>query len=310
MGVCGSDLHFYHEGHIGDKVVERPYVLGHEAAGEVVEVGADVKAYKVGDRVCLEPGIPCRKCAWDKRGEYNLCPHGVYQSGPHTDGFFQEYTAIPADYVFPLPDNLDWIDGALIEPFVVGLHATWRANVQPGASVAILGAGPIGLMTLAAAQAHGATTTIVADVIEKRLSLARELGATHALNAREVKTVDEVQRLTGGIGADVVFETAGAIPTQQQSVWAARRGGTVVLVGMPGESVIPLDTMRVIRAELSVKGSFRYANHFPKAIDLSASGRFNLRPIATHTFPLEQIGEAFETSLTKKDVAIKVVVTI
>ena len=310
VGVCGSDLHFYHEGHIGERFVERPYVLGHEASGEIVELGSTVTNLKVGDRVALEPGIPCRKCAWCKRGEYHLCPTRAFQSAPHTNGFFCEYTTIPADYVFRLPDNLDFIEGAMIEPFVVGLHATWRAGVQPGQTALILGAGPIGLMTLQAAAAHGVTTTIVVDVIEKRLKLAKELGATHVLNAKEVKTVDEVQRLTGGVGADVVFESAGAIPTIQQSVWAARRGGTVIFVGMSSEAVLPFDTLRVIRAELTVKGSFTYANQFPKAIALAAAGRVNLKSPVTHTFPLEQIVEAFETSLTKKDTAIKVVVTI
>ncbi|MHB1133024.1 MAG: NAD(P)-dependent alcohol dehydrogenase [Chloroflexota bacterium] len=310
VGICGSDLHFYHEGRIGDKLVERPFVLGHEASAEVVEVGANVTNFKPGDRVCLEPGIPCRVCAYCKRGEYHLCPNGVYQSGPHTDGFFQEYTAIPADYVYHLPANVDYIAGAAIEPFVVGLHAAWRAPIEPGQSVLVLGAGPIGLMSLQAAAAHGATNIMIVDVIEKRLNVARELGATHVLNGREVQLVEEVQRLTGGLGADVVLETAGAIPTIQQSVWAARRGGTVVLVGMASQSVLPFDTMRVTRAELNVKGSFRYVNQFPKAIALAAAGKVNLGAIITHTFPLERIQEAFEFSLTRKDEAIKVVITI
>ena len=310
VGVCGSDLHFYHEGRIGEKVVERPYVLGHEASGEIVEVGPAVVGFKPGDRVCLEPGIPCRKCAYCKRGDYNLCPNGVYQSGPHTDGFFQEYTAIPADYVFRLPEQMDWIEGALIEPFAVGLHATWRGNVQPGQTVAIMGSGPIGLVTLLAAICHGATTTIVSDVIDKRLEMAKEFGATHVINAAQADTVAEVQRLTGGLGADVVVETAGAIPTTQQSVFAARKGGTVVLVGMTSQNVLPFDTLRLLRAELNVKGCFRYANQFPKAVALAAAGRVNLKPLASHTFPLAEIKEAFEFSLKRKDIAMKVVITI
>ena len=310
VGVCGSDLHFYHEGHIGERFVERPYVLGHEASGEIVELGSAATNLTVGDRVALEPGIPCRRCAWCKRGEYHLCPTRAFQSGPHTNGFFCEYTAIPADYAFRLPENLDYTEGAMIEPFVVGLHATWRAGVQPGQTALVLGAGPIGLMTLQAASAHGATTTIVVDVIETRLRLAKTLGATHILNATEVKTVEQVQRLTGGVGADVVFETTGAIPAIQQSVWAARRGGTVVFVGMSSEAVLPFDTLRVTRAELTVKGVFTYANQFPKAIALAAAGRVNLRLPVTHTFPMEQIVEAFETSRTKKDVSLKVMVTI
>ncbi|MDA8218428.1 MAG: NAD(P)-dependent alcohol dehydrogenase [Dehalococcoidales bacterium] len=310
VGVCGSDMHFYDEGHIGDKVVERPFVLGHEASGEVAEVGSAVTKFKPGDRVAVEPGIPCRQCEFCKRGDYNLCPYGLYQSGPHTNGFFAEYGIAPADYIYPLPDNLDFIEGAMLEPLVVGLQGAWEGNVQVGQTVAILGSGPIGLYTLQAVRARGAAKTIVADIVEKRLKLASEMGATHVVNASKVDTKEDILRLTGGQGADVVLETAGAVPTTQQSLYVAKRGGTVVLVGMSSQSIIPMDTMRIVRQRLTVKGCFRYANQYATAVALAAAGKVELRAPVSHTFSLDQTLEALEFSIHHKEEAIKVVITI
>jgi L-iditol 2-dehydrogenase len=310
IGVCGSDIHWYHEGRIGEKVVTEPLVIGHEAAGEIVQVGADVQGWQAGDRVALEPGLYCRKCDFCKRGDYNLCQNGVYQSSPGADGFFAEYVTMPADKVFRLPDNLDWIEGAMIEPWQVGLQAAYQGEVAPGQAVAVLGAGPIGLFTLQAALARGATNVIVTDVEPRRLALAQELGATHVVNAAKVDAVAEIVRLTGGQGADVVLEAAGAVPTMQQSLYAVRRGGMVVLVGMFSVPNFNLEVLRIVRQGLTLRGVFRYANHYPVAIALAGAGRVNLKAPVTHTFPLEQTKEALDFSMTHKDVAIKVAVTI
>lgn len=310
VGVCGSDIHWYHEGRIGDRIVYEPLVLGHEAAGEIVQVGANVKEWKPGDRVALEPGIPCRKCAFCKRGDYNLCQNGIYQSAPGADGFFAEYVVMPADYVFRLPDHLDWIEGAMIEPWQVGLQAATQGEVTPGQSVAVLGAGPIGLFTLQAALARGATNVIVTDVQDHRLEMARKLGATHAVNVADKQATDEILNLTDGRGADVVFEAAGAVPTAQQSLWAVRRGGTVVLVGMFSVPTFNLDVLRIVRQELSLRGVFRYANHYPMAIDLAGARRVDLKSMVTHTFPLDKAKEALDFAMERKDVAIKVAVTV
>jgi L-iditol 2-dehydrogenase len=310
VGVCGSDLHFYHEGRVGTKVVTQPLILGHEAAGEVVEVGAAVTTFKPGDRVTLEPGIPCRKCAACKRGEYQLCPESRFQSSPNTDGFFAEYAALPADYVYRLPDNLDYIEGAMIEPFQVGLQAAWQGEIEPGQTVAIFGAGPIGLYSLQAALLHGAAQVIIGDVLEKRLKMAKEMGATRVVNVAETSLVDEVLALTGGVGADVVLEASGAVPAVQQSLFAARRGGTIVQVAWAVEQMVPIDYERVVRGKLQIRGCFRYANQYPKAVALAAAGRVDLRTPVTHTFPLEQTKEALDMSLHNKAEAVKVVVTI
>jgi L-iditol 2-dehydrogenase len=217
---------------------------------------------------------------------------------------------MPSDKVFRLPDKLDWIEGAMIEPWQVGLQATWEGQVGPGQTVAVLGAGPIGLFTLQAALAQGAASVIVTDVEEHRLDLAAKLGATHVVNAAKADTVAEITRLTGGLGADVVFEAAGAVPTAQQSLHAARRGGTIVLVGMFSVPRFELDVLRVVRQGLDVRGVFRYANRYPVALALAAAGRVDLKSVVTHTFPLERTKEALDFSMTHKDVAIKVAVTI
>ncbi len=310
VGVCGSDIHWYHEGHIGDRYVDGPLVLGHEAAGEIVALGEGVSAWQVGDRVALEPGLYCRKCDFCKRGDYNLCLDSVYQSSPGADGFFAEYVTMPADKVFRLPDGLDWIEGAMIEPWQVGVQAAHLGNVQPGHSVAVLGSGPIGLYTLQAAIARGATNLVVTDVQDHRLLMARKLGATTTINVAGKDAVAEVLAATGGRGADVVFETAGAVPTGQQTLWVAKRGGMVVLVGMFSESNFNLEVLRVVRQQLTVKGVFRYANSYEPAIALAAAGRVDLRSPVTHTFPLAQTKEALEFAMNRKDEAIKVAVTL
>ena len=310
VGICGSDMHLYEEGRIGNALLERPLVLGHEAAGEVVEVGAAVTGVMVGDRVALEPGIPCRRCAYCKRGEYHLCPYVRFHGVPGTDGYFAEYATIPSDFAYRLPDGLDYVQGAMLEPLAVGLQAATEGEVQPGQSVAILGSGPIGLASLQASLVRGATKTIVVDVVEKRLQMAKELGATHVVNAAQTPAVAEIVRLTEGLGADVVLETAGAVATIQQSVHAGRRGGTVVLVGIAGEPNVPLDVVRIVRSRMRVHGCFRYVNQYPVAVALASAGKVDVRSSVSHSFGLDELPTAIEFAVKRKDVAIKCVVSL
>ncbi|MHB9092482.1 MAG: NAD(P)-dependent alcohol dehydrogenase, partial [Chloroflexota bacterium] len=277
VGICGSDMHLYDEGRVGNAVLERPIVLGHEAAGEVVEVGSAVTALKVGDRVAIEPGVPDRTCVYCKHGDYHLCPQVTFRGVPHVDGLFAEYATTPADFAFRLPDNLDYVQGAMLEPLAVGLQSTTEGNVAVGQSVAIYGSGPIGLSSLQAAIMRGASNTMIIDVIPKRLELAKKLGATHIINGAQVNAVEEVARLTGGLGADVVLETAAAVPTIQQSLFTARRGGTVVFTGIPSQAVIPLDIVRIVRSRMKISGCFRYVNQYPVAVAIAASGKVDVK---------------------------------
>ncbi|MGQ9730539.1 MAG: NAD(P)-dependent alcohol dehydrogenase, partial [Candidatus Zipacnadales bacterium] len=226
VGVCGSDVHFLERGRIGTFVVEQPVILGHEAAGIVEAVGPEVTTLKPGDRVAIEPGRPCRRCEYCHRGEYNLCVAMYFLAAPPVHGAFCEYLVWPADFLFLLPENVSLAEGAMCEPLSVGMWAAARAGVGPGDSVAVLGAGPIGLTALQAAAYYGATTIIVTDFVRSRLEAAQRLGATHVVNLNEVQTRGAVMEITNGRGVDVSFECAGAVPSAQDCIHITRAGGT------------------------------------------------------------------------------------
>ena len=242
IGICGSDIHYYESGRIGDFVVTKPIILGHESAGIVEEVGKDVKNLKPGDRVTLEPGYTCGKCEYCMSGRYNLCPDVVFMATPPYDGAFCEYVAWPAHMAFKLPDNMSYMEGALVEPLSVGLHAADMADAKLGQTAVVLGSGCIGLCTLMSLKARGVTKIYIADVIQKRLDKAKSLGATEVINAAEKDTVEEIMRLTDGKGCDLVFETAGSRITTQQTPYLVKIGGKIVLVGMAPN---PDDWLRV-----------------------------------------------------------------
>ena len=184
VGVCGSDVHYYAHGRVGEFVVEKPIVLGHECAGMVAQVGDEVTDFKVGDRVAIEPGEPCRECEYCKSGQYNLCPHMEFMATPPYDGAFCEYVSHPADFLYHLPDSVTYEQATLVEPFSVGLQACKRADIKPGSTVVIMGMGPVGLMAVVAAKAYGATNIIVSDLEDNRLEAAKRLGATTAINIK------------------------------------------------------------------------------------------------------------------------------
>ncbi|MDP2952871.1 MAG: NAD(P)-dependent alcohol dehydrogenase, partial [Chloroflexota bacterium] len=213
VGICGSDVHFWKDGRIGTRVVERPMILGHECAGEVVALGEGVAAFQVGDRVALEPGIPCGFCPWCRTGRYNLCPQVRFLAAPPTDGALAEYVAHPAALTYKLPAHLSYEEGALLEPLSVGLHAVERAGVRVGDRVLIAGAGPIGLVNLFAAKAHGASQVYLTDIRPHRLELACRLGAEAAIDARETPGVQQkMQEFTEGYGVDIALDCSGSSP--------------------------------------------------------------------------------------------------
>ena len=310
VGICGSDLHYYQHGYIGDFVVTEPLILGHEAAGQVVEVGEQVTQLQSGDRVAIEPGRTCQRCEYCKSGRYNLCRDVIFLATPPVDGAFCEYLAWPADFLFKLPDNMSLADGAMMEPLSVGMHAARLAGVKAGDTVAVLGAGPIGLTALQAARVHGATTVIVSDVIPRRLQTAEKLGATNVLNAAEVDVVEAIMDLTGGRGVDVAFECVGLAPTVAQALKVARAGGKVQLVGMGPATIDDFPIWDILAKELSVSGLFRYANCYPPSIAVTASGQVDVKSLVTHRFPLEETPPAMQWVIDHKDEVIKAVITI
>lgn len=305
-GVCGSDVHFYEHGEPEFPDVY-PFILGHEGAGEIVEVGAKVTTHKVGDRVAIEPGIPCRTCEWCAGGRYNLCPNVVFPSAPRAHGILREYISHPAEMCFKIPDSMSFEEGALIEPLAVAMTAAREAGARIGQSAVILGGGCIGLVTLLALRAMGLSKITVVDLFDIRLDKARELGAWATVNARETDAIAEVIRLHDGIGPDLVFETAGSTVTAAQSISMAKRGGTIMIVGnVTGKT--PVDFQLATNKELTIKTNFRYSNIYPTTIDAVASGRIDLKSIISRRYPLPDAPQAFEDCITEKASMVKAII--
>ena len=308
VGVCGSDVHYFRHGRIGSFIVKEPMILGHEGSGVVVGLGSDARGLEVGARVVFEPGIPCGRCWFCRNGRYTKCSTIKFMATPPDDGCLAEYVAWPTDFLFEIPDNMSFQEGSLVEPFAVALYATRRSGLYPAASVAILGAGPIGLSVLETVKALGAGDVIVADVMQNRLDLARKMGANHILDAREVDVHEAIKSLTGGGGVHFVFETAGTAATFQQTVKVVRDGGFVVLLGLPQEEQVPMPMVEALVKEVNFVTSFRYNNVFEEAITLMGHERVNLKPLITHEFPFDQTSEAFDVAENAKDKAVKVVI--
>ena len=310
VGICGSDLHYYESGAIGDYVVNPPFVLGHEPGGTVVEVGRNVKHLKAGDRVALEPGKTCGHCEFCKTGRYNLCPDVVFFATPPVDGVFQEYVAHEAELCFKLPDNVSTMEGALIEPLAVGFHAAMQGGARAGQTAVVMGAGCIGLVTMMALKAMGVTKVYTVDIMEKRLQKALELGADGVINAGQADAVEEVRKLTDGKGCDLVIETAGTQATTVQAIRMTKKGAAIVLVGYSKSGEMTLPMSLALDKELTFKTVFRYRHIYPMAIDAVAAGKVNLKGIVTDIFTLDEIQKAMDHSVNNKADIVKAVVRI
>lgn len=310
VGICGSDLHYYETGAIGDYVVKPPFVLGHEPGGIVVEVGKNVTHLKVGDRVALEPGKTCGHCEFCKTGRYNLCPDVVFFATPPVDGVFQEYVAHEADLCFKLPENVSTMEGALIEPLAVGFHAAMQGDAKAGQTAVVMGAGCIGLVTMMALKAMGVSKVYVVDIMQKRLDKAMELGADGVINGSKVNAVEAVMELTGGKGCDLAVETAGTQITTVQTIHMTKKGSTIVLVGYSKSGEMTLPMSLALDKELTFKTVFRYRHIYPMAIDAVAAGKVNLKGIVTDIFSLDDAQKAMDYSVNNKADIVKAVIKI
>lgn len=312
VGICGSDIHYFHSGKCGSYIVPegQEFILGHEGAGTIVEIGEGCKKFKVGDRVALEPGITCGECEFCKNGQYNLCPNVHFLATPPVHGCYMNYIAFPENMCFKLPENVSTKEGALIEPLSVGLHAAKQGNVTLGDTVIILGGGCIGLMTMMACKAYGASTLIVVDLVDARLKKAKELGATYTINATKMNMEKEILYITGGVGADKVFETAGSVITVAQTPFLVKRGGNIVLVGLASEEEVKYNFAQIMDKEATIKSVFRYRNIYPQAIAGVSSGTLPVQKVVTHEFDLDHIQQAFEKSINNKTDLVKAVIKI
>lgn len=309
MGVCGSDVSFFHDhtyGGIYDGNL--PMILGHECAGVVVAVGNAVKGIELDDRVALEPGVPCGICEFCKSGRYNICPDVVFMATkPFLTGALSRYVVHPARMVFKLNDQMSTLEGALLEPFAVGLHAARRGGAALGKNATILGAGCIGLMTLLACKAMGMNDVTVVDIYKNRINKAESMGARHTINASEQDLKTTVFSYTNGQGSDIVFETAGSASTIESSIDIAKRGGRITLVGLAHHPV-NFNFRMAVKNEVDLVSVFRYCNVYPIALRAVAESHINLSDVVSNVFSFEDVQKAFECALNDKQNAIKVAI--
>lgn len=304
VGICGSDTHYLEHGRIGDFVCSGPMVLGHEASGVVAGLGEGVTELSVGDRVAIEPGVPCSSCQICKRGRYNLCPDVKFAATPPVHGSLARYIVHPASFCYRLPDSMSFDDAALLEPLSVGIHACRRAGVTIGSTVLITGAGTVGLVSMIAAKAAGASKVIVTDIDEGRLSVAKAFGGGADETFCVSRDVDE-KALGAEIEADACIECSGADAGVRLCIYGAARGGVVVMVGM-GKPTLSLPVLDASCREVDLRGVFRYCNTYPAAMALAT--RFDLSPLVTHRFSLRHAGQAFDAFSAPHIKSIKIII--
>lgn len=304
VGICGSDVHFYQYGAIGNFIVRSPMVLGHEASGEIIEAGENVKNLKPGDRVCMEPGIPDQNSKAVKLGIYNLDPGIRFWAAPPVHGCLRPYVIHPAAFTYKLPDNVSSEEGALVEPLAVGMNAVKKAKIKPGDIAVVIGAGTIGLMTTISALAGGCSKVIIADVIQNKLDLAEKLGSVVAVNVQNEDLHEIVKEQTDSWGSDIVFEASGNERAIPQVFDLLCPDGCVVFIGCPTVPV-SIDITAAQVKEARIETIFRYANVFPRALALMGAGKINLKSLITESFDFKEGIKAFEHAAKMNPGSIK-----
>ena len=308
VGICGSDVHYYLHGRIGDFVVEKPMVLGHEASGVVLEAGRNVGHLKVGDRVCMEPGIPSPGSAATFAGCYNLDPAVRFWATPPIHGCMRETVVHPGAFTFKLPDNVSLEEGALVEPVAIGVYSANTAGIQPGDVALVFGAGTIGIGTALAALASGCSKVVLVDVKEKKLGIVRKSFSQNIICVDSTKqSLDEAVFALSPEGADVVFEASGSPSVIGSFVRYLRPNGRAVMIGMPSAPAL-FDVVAAQAKEIRVMHIFRYRNMYPRTIKMIASGTLNVRPLITHFYDFKDAITAFDFAAAMPDEAIKTMV--
>ena len=303
VGICGSDIHYYLHGRIGEFVVQAPMVLGHEASGTVVEVGSEVQGLSVGDPVCMEPGIPDPRSNEFKTGVYNLDPKVKFWATPPIHGCMRETVIHPAQFTFKLPGAVSLQEGALVEPVAIGVHASKKAAIQPGQSALVLGAGTIGIVTALAAAASGCGEVCITDIDSKKLEKVAKLFGN------KITTIPITSLEAFHSRFDILFEASGsaaAIGTMHSYV---APGGTIVLIGMPSGPA-PIDIVGIEVKEITIQSVFRYAHVFDKTIAMMASKRIDVLPLITHTYAFDESIAAYDFAASMSPEAIKVLISM
>jgi L-iditol 2-dehydrogenase len=306
VGVCASDVHWWRDGRIGSTQLTSPLILGHEGSGTVEAVGADVTGTAPGQRVALEPSRPCRQCEVCAAGNYNVCPSVRFFGTPPTDGILRDYVAWPASLVEPIPEGISMDEAAMVEPLAIGIYAVDISGIRQGDTIAVLGAGAIGLSVLQAARAAGAARILVSEPVEARRAAASRLGADTVCRPEEAERA--ASGMTAGRGFDVVFECAGEQETVRQACVLAKVLGRVVIVGIPKEDDYPFEASAARRKQLTAVFARRSNLTTRRAIELVQAGAVDLRSYVTHIFPLERTEEALRIAESKTDGVIRAVI--
>ena len=309
-GVCGSDMHFYLEGSSAGTPARFPMVVGHEPAGEVVAVGPGVESLAVGDKVAVEPAVTCGRCEYCKAGKRNLCSRVEFMIGIQLPGLLLEYATIPATNALKIPPTMSWGEAALVEPVAILLHALELAELKAGETVAIMGAGPIGILGCAMAKLAGASLVVCGDILPHRLERAREMGADLAVDVSKDSIADAVKDLTRGQGADVVIDAAGKPASLNAAVRSLRPGGRIVVIGIPSEADTPFPFWTALHAEATIKVQKRSNGNDHEALEIIKAGKIDESKILSHRFSLADGGKAFATMGDYADGVIKPLIEI
>ena len=310
VGVCGSDVHYYKTGRIGAAVVKYPFVMGHECAGTVQQVGPEVRGLQAGQRVAIDPLVACGQCDQCRRGRPNTCLNQLFLGNPgELSGALAEYVVLPQDCCYPIPEPMTAGQAAMVEPLSIGVHTQRLSQMEAGATIAILGSGPIGLSVLLACRAAGDCTAYVTDLIDDRLAMATQLGARWTGNPRRgnvVKAIGDAEPT----GMDIVFECAGEQETLDQAVELVKPGGTLVIVGIPEVDDISFAAHTLRRKELTIKNVRRQNRCMAPSINLVSSGKIDVNPLMTHHFPLRETAAAFDLVSGYRDGVIKAIIHV
>jgi D-xylulose reductase len=306
IGICGSDVHYYTHGKIGNFIVKEPMVLGHEASGTVIEVGENVKSLKAGDRICMEPGVPDLRSRATMEGMYNLDPDVVFWATPPIHGCLRETVVHPAMFCFKLPDNVSYAEGSLIEPLAVGLQAVKKASVKPGDIALVTGCGTIGILAGLAALAGGCSKVIITDLIQPKLDLASSYGMV-PVNIKEQGLMDVVNKETDNWGVDIIFEASGNETAIAGIFQPLCPGGKVVFIGMPVNPV-SVDIVAAQAKEARLESVFRYANVYPRALSLLGSGKIDVKPLITDRYKFDDAIKAFDYAVNPQPSSVKIVI--
>jgi len=304
-GICGTDIHIYR----GEWKTNTPIILGHEFSGVIADVGREVKGLNIGDPVVAEPNIPCGSCYFCRMSERNYFCENLEATGVTVNGAFAEYVKIVASNVYRLPKRYNLDEAALIEPLACCVRGIDQAEIKAGDTVAIIGAGPVGLILLQLALQSGASMVIQTDMEDSRLSLAKELGADHTINVTKEDPIESIKELTDGYGVDVAIEAVGKPEAITQAMRATRRGGKLVIFGVsPEDAVWKVRPFELYDKELTIKTSYRSPYTFQRAVKIAVSGRVRLKPLISHVFKLDDIHRAFEVAEKRLEGAVKVLV--